>query len=103
MSSRTAPIVSLEHLVLDLVLEHVERAQQGHARADHRRQLARHDRELGGLDPLEGESSIFSPDFFSEISMTFRPLALQLRGDRVLGRAAELALGRDADAVDGLV
>ena len=35
-----------ELLVLDLVLEHVERAQQRHARADHRRQLAGHDRQL---------------------------------------------------------
>ena len=37
----------LELLVLELVLEHVERAQEGHARGDHGRQLARHDRQLG--------------------------------------------------------
>ena len=35
--------------------------------------------------------------------MTFRPWALQLLGDGVLGRALDLALGRDAGAVDGLV
>ena len=43
----------LELLVLDLVLEHVERAQERHARGDHGRQLAGHDRQLGGLDALD--------------------------------------------------
>ena len=43
----------LELLVLELVLEHVERAQEGHARGDHGRQLARHDRQLGRLDAPE--------------------------------------------------
>ena len=49
----------LAHLVaLGLLLEHVQRAQQRHARRDHRRELARGDRELVGLDALEAPEHV---------------------------------------------
>ena len=47
-----------QHRVLDLVLEHVERPQERHARGDHGRELARHDRELVLLDPLGAEPDV---------------------------------------------
>ena len=68
----------LELGVLDLLLEHVERAQQRHARRDHHRQLPGHDRSgraaLTFLDPML--ISILRPVAFSSSFWTVRPRPL---------------------------
>ena len=45
-------------VVLGLLLDHVQRAQQRHAGLHHRRQLARGDHELVGLDALEAGEDV---------------------------------------------
>ena len=52
----------LDHLVLGLVLERVERAQHRHARGDQGRELAREHRQLAHLDLLEALEEVLELD-----------------------------------------
>ena len=62
-----------EVLVLGLRLEHVERAQDRHARLDHRRQLAGHDRQVGRLELVEQLEVDLLGAVLVAMSRTIRP------------------------------
>ena len=93
----------LELLVLDLLLEDVERPQERHARGDHGRQLAGHDRQLLGLDLLGPERELhLEPGLLLDQVHHGQAAGLQLGGDRLAGDAGDLALLGRAGRVDGL-
>jgi hypothetical protein len=82
-----------QQLVLGLRLERVERAQDRHARADHRRELTREDGQVGGLDPLhEVEGDLLRPVLGLDVEDD-QPARLQLVGDDLLGVRLHLAGG----------
>jgi hypothetical protein len=81
--------------VLDLLLEHVECPQQGHAGRHHGGQLAGHDRQIGGLDPLgqELDLELEAAGLLGDIGHR-EPAAFELVEDGLLGLALEDALVR---------
>jgi hypothetical protein len=90
-------------VVLDLVLEHVERPQQRQARGDHRRELSRRDGELVRLHALEAVQDVVRARGRALLDVDDdQALAPQVRGDRLLGLGLELAAGRDAGEVERL-
>src|SRR5215212_2594815 len=82
-----------QQLVLGLRLERVERAQDRHARADHRRELTGEDRQVGRLDPLhEVEGDLLRPVLGLDVEDD-QAARLQLVGDHLLGVRLHLAGG----------
>ena len=87
----------LEHRILGLVLERVERAQHRHARGDQRRELAREDGELAHVDvlePLEDALELERLVALGDVEDDQAALA-QLIGDLRLRGGLELARGRE--------
>src|SRR5215217_5077663 len=92
-----------QELVLDLLLEHVERAQERHAGRDHRRELAGEDRQLGRLDPLRPEPQLHLEPALALLERhDLQAALLELAGDGLLVGAGDLAGLRDPREVDRL-
>jgi hypothetical protein len=82
-----------QQLVLGLGLERVERPQDRHARADHRRELTGEDRQVGRLDPLhEVEGDLLRRVLGLDVEDD-EAAGLQLVGDDLLGVRVDLAGG----------
>src|SRR3712207_3127508 len=91
-----------ERLALRLRLQHVERLQDRHARADHRRQLAGHDRQVLRLDLVAPrQPDLLRPGLVGDVDDD--PAArLQLVGDGLLALRVALARRLTAGEVDRL-
>jgi len=93
----------LELVALGLLLEHVERAQQRHARVDHRGELTRGHGQVARLDLLEASEDVARARGLELIDVEDdQPPGAQVLGHRLLVAGVELAVGRDAGEVDGL-
>ena len=78
-----------QQLGLGLVLEHVQRAQDRHARGDHRGQLARGHGQVLGARRAAGALSVSSLErYFWAMSMTTRPRSLSCSATACLDSAS---------------
>jgi hypothetical protein len=92
----------LQLLVLGLVLEHVERAQDRHTGRHHGRQLPRHHGQLLRLDPLEALEQVLArdPRLLLDDVEDDQPALAKFVGDRLLRAGVQLALSRHARNVN---
>ena len=84
-----------------LLLEHVDGAEERHARRDHRGELARGDRQLLRLDPLPAADVVAEVGGLLLLDVEDdQPLGTELRGDGLLVLAVELAARGDPREID---